>query len=100
MALPSPLGVWGRVFLGVALVGGLLIWPYRTCGVALISYFFATLMVITAGLWGAHAAWRRRMVPAHIASITVIFTGFALVAHQLLSRIGYAAVQLTWGCGG
>ena len=99
VALPSPLGVWGRVFLGVALAAGLLLWPYRMCGTALISYLFATAMVITAGIWGAHAAWRRRMVMAHIASIIVIFTGLALVAHQLLSRLGYAAVQLTWGCG-
>lgn len=99
-ALPSPWGVWGRVTLAAALAGGLMIWPYATCGLPLVGYAAAVVVALVAGLWGARAAWRRRMALAHGMAIGVIFIGLALAAHQLLTRVGYAAVQSPWGCGG
>ena len=98
--LPSPWGVWARVALTAALVGGLMVWPYPTCGLPLVGYLAAVAVALVAGLWGAHAAWRRRMALAHGTAVAVVFIGLALAAHQLLTRVGYAAVQVPWGCGG
>ncbi|MDX1674303.1 MAG: hypothetical protein R3314_05805 [Longimicrobiales bacterium] len=100
VTLPSPWGVWGRVALAAALAGGLMLWPYRTCGLPLAGYMAAVAVSLVAGLWGAHAAWRRRMALAHGTAVVVVFIGLALAAHQLLTRVGYAAIQAPWGCGG
>ena len=100
LTLPSPLGVWARAILGVVLAAALTQWPYRLCGLALAGYFTAATFVVTAGVWAAHAAWRRRMGLAHTLAIAVVFAGLALAAHQVLARVGYTAVQAAWGCPG
>ena len=100
ITLPSPPGVWARAALGVVLAAALTQWPYSLCGLTLAGYFVAAAFVVTAGAWAAHAAWRRRMGPAHTLAIAVVFAGIALAAHQVLARVGYTAVQAAWGCPG
>lgn len=103
-ALPSTSGrerlaTWGRVLLGVGLAAGMSQWPYRhACGLSLALYLGATGVVVVAGIWGAEAAWRRRIGAAHVLSLVVVFWGLALVAGVLLPRLGYAADPATWLC--
>lgn len=98
VTLPSSRGVWGRVALGVALTGAMTQWPYRYCGLSLLGYLAAVTVVVVAGVWAGHAAWRRRMGRAHVIAIGVIFAGAALAALQILPRFGYAAMETTWRC--
>ncbi len=96
--LPSPPGVWGRAVLVAVLATAMMTWPYRMCGLHLAAYFAGTAVLLVAGVWAAHAAWRRRMGLAHVLAIVLIFVGTALAAGQVLPRLVYAPVETTWGC--
>jgi hypothetical protein len=96
--VPSTFGVWGRVLLGWLLAAGLTQWPYRYCGVALLTYLAGTAILIIAGIWGARGAWRLRLGFAHTLAILMIFAGSILAAHQVLPRYVYGAVAATWRC--
>ena len=98
VTLPSPIGVWIRTALGAVLAGALTLWPYRFCGLALAGYLGASAVVAIAGVWAAHASWRRRMGIAHVVGISVVFVGLTLAALQLLPRLGYGAAAVPWGC--
>jgi hypothetical protein len=83
------------------MVPGVLItqWPYASaCGFGLWVYLFALLAVGVAAVWAAAWGWRYRMAFAHGAALLVIAWGAALVANQVLQRVGYAAVQSSWSC--
>jgi len=95
---PTPLGVWSRVTLGAVLAGAMTQWPYAVCGLPLIGYLVGAAMVLVAGGWAALVAWHARMGRAHVLAITLIFAGSALVAHQVLPRLGYAPVETHWRC--
>jgi hypothetical protein len=95
---PSALGVWGRVLLGAALAWGLIFWPYRFCGVALGTYGVGVLMLLIAGVWAAHAAWRARLGYAHVIAILLLFAAAALGARQVVPHVGYGPVQTDWRC--
>lgn len=98
--LPSPMGVWGRVILGAVLAGALTQWPYAFCDLPLAGYLLGTILVMVTGVWAAHGAWRTRMATAHAFAIGLLFIGAALTAHQVLTRVGYAAVEAAWRCTG
>ena len=98
--LPTPLVVWARVGLGALLAGAMTQWPYAVCGLPLAFYLLGTAMVLVMGLWGARDAWRTRMATAHVLAIALLFAGTALAAHQILTRVGYTAVEATWRCTG
>lgn len=99
VSLPSPGGVWARVGLGVVLAGALTQWPYETtCGLPLAAYLAAVAMALLTGVWAAHASWRRRIGPAHVLAILVVFGAVALAAHQTLPRLGYMSVGVAWRC--
>lgn len=100
ISLPSPLGVWGRVGLGAVLAGALTQWPYQTCGLPLVGYLAAVMIVLAVGVWAGYASWRRRMGLAHLIAIALVFAAAALTAHQVLPRFGYAPVEVTWRCPG
>lgn len=93
------LGVWARAALVLAL--GVLItqWPYEhACGFSLYLYLAAVAAVPITAAWVALTSWYRRMGLAHLVALALVFWGLALVAHQVLPRVGYAAAQATWQC--
>jgi hypothetical protein len=87
------------VLLGTVLGGMMTQWPYpHGCGLPLAEYLGAIAMVMVAGVWIAVASWRLRSAPSHIISLLLLLWGIALAAGQVLPRIGYAAVRLSWHC--
>ena len=105
-ALAAPAGgrkavmwTWTQVLLGALLAVGMTQWPYsHACGIKLFLYLGAAGLVVVAGLWGTVSSWRRRMGLAHTVALLVTLSGLVLVAHELLSRVGYARHALTWMC--
>lgn len=96
---PSGLAVWIRVGLGAVLAVGMTQWPYaHSCGLALLLYAGAIGVVGLVGLWGAVAAWRRRMGLAHVLALGVVLWGLILAGTILLPRIGYASETAGWLC--
>ena len=74
-------------------------WPYvHACGLSLVEYLGAVTMVMVAGTWIAVAAWTRRHVATHILALLLILWGIALVAYEILPRVGYAAQRWAWQC--
>jgi hypothetical protein len=93
------LGLWFRVFLGFALGGMMLSWPYaHECGLPLSGYLLAVIAVMLAGGWAAVSAWKFRAPLAHVLSLILFFWGIVLGAEQLLPRIGYSIDRATWEC--
>ena len=97
--------VWVRVALVVALAVGMYFWPYaRTCGVGLFSYMGAATLVATGALWAATSSWEARLARAHAASMVMLIVALALLASQILPRVGYAVVDpanpATWSFAG
>ncbi len=95
------LGAWTRVGAAAALGAAVLYWPYaHDCGWLLHSYLGVVGAVLVSGGWASWSAWRARVAAAHVLALIVVFWGVVLAAEQLLPRIGYAAVDLAWRCGG
>jgi hypothetical protein len=97
------LTVWVRVALVVALAVGMYFWPYaRACGFGLYSYMGAATLMGVGALWAATSSWQARLARAHAASMIMLIVALALLATQILPRIGYAKVDATnpprWGC--
>lgn len=96
-------GAWTRLFLVIALAGGLYFWPYtRTCGVGLSGFVGAEGAVIVGGIWVAAYSWRRRVPWAHATAFVVVLVGMGLMSLELLPRLGYAKPDRTrparWAC--
>jgi hypothetical protein len=92
-----------RLLLVAALAGALRWWPYATdCGVDLASFLGAQLMVVVGGLWAAVHSWRHRLPACHAAAMLLLVAGLALIAAQVLPRLGYATIAgihaTAWGC--
>jgi hypothetical protein len=82
---------WTRLFLVIALAGGLYFWPYaRSCGAGLYGYVGAEVAVIVGGIWVAMYSWRRRTPWAHATAVLMLLVGVALVGAEVLPRTGYA----------
>jgi hypothetical protein len=97
------LAVWVRLALVVALAAGMRFWPYaHACGIGLFSYMGAATLIGTGALWAASSSWHARVAKAHAASMLMFIVALALLATQILPRIGYAKVDETnpprWGC--
>lgn len=93
------IALWARVLLGIVLGGMMTQWPYpNACGLPLAEYLGAITMVMVAGAWIAVASWSLRSAPSHILALLLLLWGIALAAGQVLPRIGYAAVRLSWHC--
>ena len=98
------MAVWVRVALVVALAVGMYFWPYpRACGAGLFAYMGAATLVGTGALWAAASSWQARLARAHAASMLMFIVALALLATQILPRVGYAAVDPasppSWMCG-
>lgn len=92
-------GTWFKVLLGVIAGAALTQWPYaRECGLGLMLYLGALGVVTLAGLWGAVAAWRRRMGLAHTTALLVMLWCLILAAAVVLPRTGYARATASWLC--
>ncbi|HWA57606.1 MAG TPA: hypothetical protein VG692_10150 [Gemmatimonadales bacterium] len=90
---------WLRVGLGIALAVGITQWPYPSaCGLNLMVYLGAILVVIVAGLWSSVSSWRRRLGLAHTLSLLVLLWGLVLAAREVLPRVDYAKHVRTWSC--
>jgi hypothetical protein len=50
-------------------------------------------VIIVGGLWVALTTWRHRLPKMHTLSLLIVLTGLALMAIEILPRIGYAAVD-------
>ncbi len=96
----ATVGTWLRVCLALALAVAMPFWPYaKDCGLGLAAYLAAVGMVAVAGLWAAVSGWQRHRARAHVAALLVMLWGFALAAHEILPRIGYAKQSAVWVCG-
>ena len=92
--------VWGRVVLGLSLGIMMASWPYsRACGLPLLGYLSALVIVVLSGLWAASSSWKHRVGLAHVIALTVVLYGIALGAAELLPRTGYAVDHASWQCG-
>ena len=90
-----------RLTLSVALGVGILFWPYgNRCGFGLSGYLIAVAAVLGSGVWSALWTWRHRTGRAHVLSVLLIVWGLILGAQEVLPRIGYAKLPLTWSCTG
>jgi hypothetical protein len=96
---PSPIGLWGRALLAVALGIMMTVYPYfRDCGLPLFGYLCAVAALVFAGGWVATIAWQMRNEVVHITALVVILWGLMLTADVVLPRSGYAAVPASWQC--
>jgi hypothetical protein len=59
---------------------------------------FAELLIIVGGLWTVAWTWQHRMVRGHAVAMVMVLWGIALVAAQVLPRVGYAADAAKWWC--
>jgi hypothetical protein len=86
-------GANARVLLVAGLLAALYWWPYpNDCGVGLTAFLGAECMIVVGGLWSAVASWRSRLGATHGVAVTLLVTGMALVAAQMLSRLGYVNI--------
>jgi len=93
------IALWARVLLGTALGVMITQWPYvHGCGLPLVEYIGAVTMVIVAGGWVAVASWTRRHAAVHVLALLLVLWGIALVAYEILPRVGYAAQRWGWQC--
>jgi hypothetical protein len=91
---------WLRVVLVLLLAGAMPFWPYgRDCGFGLFAYMAAGGVVVLGGVWAAVSTWHRRRPVAHILALLVTVWGLALLAAQVLPRVGYAKQAVRWTCG-
>jgi hypothetical protein len=91
---------WLRVLLVVTLALAMPLWPYpKGCGVGLFAYLAAASIVVLAGVWASVSTWHRRRPIGHILAILVLLWGIALVAAEVLPRVGYARTGIRWTCG-
>lgn len=96
-------GTWIRLGLVLALAGGVYLWPYaRACGVGLFTYIGAETLIAVGGVWLGVLTWRYRMSRAHLLALTIVLWGVALIAAQVLPRVGYSRVDPAhpprWSC--
>jgi hypothetical protein len=99
----AAVGAWARLLLVAALAGAIQVWPYpRECGPGLFVYVGAGAVIAAGGLWVAVYTWRGRMGKTHVLALTLALWGTALVAVEVLPRVGYARVDPTnppqWWC--
>jgi proline iminopeptidase len=91
--------VWVRVGLAIVLGAAITQWPHLSeCGFSLFGRLAALLAVALVGLWASFWAWKLRIGVAHLLGLLVLGWGIALIAGQVLPRIGYAEANAAWSC--
>ena len=93
------IGTGGRFLLVFALATAINFWPYgHACGAGLFTYLFAEVLIVVGGLWTVAWTWQHRMPRGHSVAMVMVLWGLALIAAQVLPRIGYAADAARWWC--
>lgn len=93
------IGTSGRFLLVFALSAAINFWPYgHACGFGLFTYMFAEVLIVVGGLWTVAWTWQHRMPRGHGIAMAMVGWGVALIAAQVLPRIGYAAEAAHWFC--
>ncbi|HJQ12205.1 MAG TPA: hypothetical protein VJ840_14330 [Gemmatimonadaceae bacterium] len=88
------IGVVARLVLVGAVGVALLFWPYaNNCGFGLFGFLGAEAVIVIGGVWIAISSWMARLPRMHILSLAIVFGGIALMAGEILPRVGYAAVD-------
>jgi hypothetical protein len=92
-----------RLVLVGLLLGALWWWPYaNSCGFGLAAFLSAKMMIVVGGIWGAVFAWRNRLVTSHTIAVAFVFAGLALLAAEVLPRLGYVSIAAMgaphWRC--
>ena len=92
-----------RLVLVGLLIGALWWWPYaNSCGFGLAAFLSAKMMIVVGGGWGAVFAWRNRLATSHTIAVAFVFTGLALLATEVLPRLGYVSIAAMgaphWRC--
>jgi len=94
---------WTRVMLILALAGSLSLWPYpHACGMGLLGYLGAETLIVLGAGWLGVLTWQYRLARTHIVALAMALGGLALIAVQVLPRVGYAKNDPTrparWSC--
>jgi hypothetical protein len=102
-AVGAAIGAAARLLLVVALASALSFWPYaRECGAGLFFYMSAQAVILAGALWAVAYTWRFRMPRTHGLALVMAACALALIAAQVLPRVGYAKVDLSrpshWRC--
>jgi hypothetical protein len=93
------IGTGGRFLLVFALSAAINFWPYgHACGFGLFTYMFAELLIVVGGLWTVAWTWRHHMPRGHAVAMVMVGWGIALIAAEVLPRMGYAAEAAHWFC--
>lgn len=93
------IGTSGRFLLVFALSAAINFWPYgHACGFGLFTYMFAEVLIVVGGLWTVAWTWRHRMPRGHGIAMAMVVWGVALIAAEVLPRVGYAAEAAHWFC--
>lgn len=88
------IGSSARLVLVLALGAALVMWPYsRACGSGWFSYVGVEGMIVAGGVWVGITTWRARLAKLHVLSLLIVLAGLALVAAEVLPRIGYAVTD-------
>lgn len=92
-------GLWLIATLGPVGAAALFFWPYsKGCGAGLAVYLVGVLAVLAASIWTLRSAWENRRGKMMTVGLLTLLTALALTATEVLPRIGYSAVSLTWTC--
>ena len=99
----TALGASIHLALVVLLAVAINFWPYaHACGFGLFAYLGAETLLVLGGLWTIVYTWRGRMPRAHALAMLVVLWGLALIAAQVLPRVGYArtpsGAPAVWVC--
>ena len=102
-ASTNTFGVFARLVLSVALGIAIVFWPYASrCGLGLLAYLGAVVVVTGSGVWSAIWTFRHRAAKAHVLSLLIVLWGLVLGATEVLPRTGYAVPTLehpaSWSC--
>ena len=79
-----------RIFvaLGVLFAAAMPYWPYaHAWSWGLLVYFFAIMLLVITGIWGAKLTWDARLPAAHTVAIGRVLWGFGLLAAEAVPRI-------------
>ena len=97
----AAIGTWVRAGLVAAVAGSLYYWPYaRECGAGLFAFMGAGLVITAGALWVMALAWKWRLGRASAAGMVLVIASLAILASQVLPRVGYAKVDQpkVWLC--
>lgn len=102
-ALGEQIVTWGSILLVSLLAAALPMWPYgRTCGIGVIAFVGAAVMLAVGGLWAATRAWQARLAIAHMVALALLAGGITLITAEALSRQGYGTLRwvhgTSWRC--